>query len=220
VTAADRRVLLVEDHRLTSQTVAFLLGQQGIDSDIWLGADLVVALASDAPMPATLVLLDLDLDDGIDGAILIPGLLARGCVVIVCSAESSLRLAACLESGASGVVPKASSASRVVDAVVRGLNGDRVMPEAQRADMLAELRRHRADEQKRFGGFADLSEVEAHVMRSLANGIPPAAIAANRGVSVKTVRHQVEAILMKVGANSQLQAVTLAHRAGWLDGIS
>ena len=211
------RVLIVEDHKLTSQSLAFMLRDQGVDAETWLGADARAALATGAPLPATLVLLDLDLDDGIDGSTLIPGFLDRGCSVIVCSAEATMRLAACLEAGAIGVVPKSSSAAQMIDAVMRGLNGEPVMPAGRRADLLAELRWQRADEQRRQEPFELLTAAERDVLLALADGVSAGAIAATRDVAVRTVRSQIDSILNKLGVRSQLQAVALAAQAGWLN---
>ena len=47
-------------------------------------------------------------------------------------------------------------------------------------------------------------------------GLPAAAIAAAGYVSEATVRTQIRAVLTKLGVTSQLQAVALARRAGWL----
>ncbi len=65
--------------------------------------------------------------------------------------------------------------------------------------------------------FEQLTPREAEVLRHLAAGLPAAAIASSSHVSEATVRTQIRAVLSKLGVQSQLQAVAVARRAGWLD---
>jgi DNA-binding NarL/FixJ family response regulator len=53
------------------------------------------------------------------------------------------------------------------------------------------------------------------VLRSLIEGMPASVIALESSVSISTVRTQIRSILQKLNVNSQLQAVSLARRAGW-----
>src|SRR5437879_13256272 len=85
-----RQVLIVEDHRLTADGVAFLLVAHRIRAVVWSGRQLVNALRAGVELPATHIVLDLDLDDGIDGVDVIPDLAARGYRVVVCSAAPAL----------------------------------------------------------------------------------------------------------------------------------
>jgi two-component system, NarL family, nitrate/nitrite response regulator NarL len=53
------------------------------------------------------------------------------------------------------------------------------------------------------------------VLRMLLDGRTAGYIAAVQSVSMSTVRGHIRLILQKLGVNSQLAAVVLAHRAGW-----
>ena len=57
---------------------------------------------------------------------------------------------------------------------------------------------------------------EREVLSGLMSGLRPAEIAQRDFVSVTTVRNQVQAILTKLNVHSQLEAVALAHRLGWI----
>ena len=57
------------------------------------------------------------------------------------------------------------------------------------------------------------------MLHALASGQSAAQIAAAAYVSEATVRTQVRAVLTKLGVTSQLQAIALARRAGWLDRL-
>jgi DNA-binding NarL/FixJ family response regulator len=56
---------------------------------------------------------------------------------------------------------------------------------------------------------------EAEVLGQLMAGKQVSEIARLRFVSESTVRTQVKSILAKLGVNSQLTAVGLAHKLGW-----
>lgn len=60
-----------------------------------------------------------------------------------------------------------------------------------------------------------LTRREQEVLRSLVSGRRAAEIADTDFVSVTTVRNQIQSILTKLGAHSQLEAVAMAVRAGW-----
>lgn len=64
---------------------------------------------------------------------------------------------------------------------------------------------------------AGLTAAEQRVLALLARGLRNADIAAQLHRSVRTVDHQVAAVLAKLGAGSRAEAVEQARRAGWLD---
>lgn len=78
-----------------------------------------------------------------------------------------------------------------------------------------ELRRHREDERSVRAPFDRLSAREKQVLAALCVGRSVTQIAGDWVVSVPTVRTQVRAILTKLDAGSQLEAVAQAHRSGW-----
>ena len=71
------------------------------------------------------------------------------------------------------------------------------------------IRRSAAD-----GTLAPLTPRELEVLRLLAEGLEPPAIAARLVISPKTVRTHVERILGKLSVHSRAQAVAVAYRAG------
>ncbi|MCB2224117.1 MAG: LuxR C-terminal-related transcriptional regulator [Actinobacteria bacterium] len=60
-----------------------------------------------------------------------------------------------------------------------------------------------------------LTPREGEILSLLASGRRAAAIARLGFVSLHTVRTQIRSILRKLGVHSQLEAVAIAHRAGW-----
>jgi DNA-binding CsgD family transcriptional regulator/tetratricopeptide (TPR) repeat protein len=64
---------------------------------------------------------------------------------------------------------------------------------------------------------AGLTPREAQVLARLVDGSSNAEIAALHGVSVRTVEHQVSAVLAKLGVDSRAAAIAAAHRRGLAD---
>ena len=216
-------VLLVDDHSLFAQSVQIGLRAAGIPAQrIEPRSAAEIVAACSAAAPAT-VLLDLRLGTGvdgipIDGLDLVAPVTASGCRVVVVTGETGDGVwGTAVERGAVTVLPKDSDLDTLVQVLTAVRAGLAVLDEGRRQDLLAAARRRRADEEARLAPFRSLSPREDEVLCSLAEGMPAAAIASAAYVSEATVRTQIRAVLTKLGVTSQLQAVALARRAGWLD---
>ncbi len=211
------RVLVVEDHDLVASTLALALRRDGLEVHVAMGpsGEEVVDLArSLAPV---LVLLDLNLGEPLgSGLDLIAPLRSVGArVVMMTGVTDPVRLAACVEAGAIGIISKTSKFDELVETVRRAARGTALLSSRQRHELLAALRAHRALEQERLAPFAALSPRERAVLARLVEGDSAETIAAHSYVSLATVRSQIRSILAKLGVTSQLAAVALARQAGW-----
>jgi DNA-binding NarL/FixJ family response regulator len=210
------RVLIVEDHELLAESLRITLTAHGYDvivPDVVPAEVYAVAQAT----PPDVVLLDLDLgEQGGDGAVLVEGLAVGGArVVVVSGTPDRMRVAACLESGACGYVSKSASLDELIEAVHVAAAGKPVMPEPQRQDLLAELRRTRTERSRELAPFENLTGRERFVLAQVIDGRSAADIATSSYVSEATVRTQIRSVLGKLGVRSQLAAVAVARRAGW-----
>ncbi len=66
--------------------------------------------------------------------------------------------------------------------------------------------------------LAGLTNRESEILAALMAGRRAAAIARNDFVSLHTIRTQIRSMLRKLEVHSQVEAVALAHRAGWVPG--
>lgn len=210
-------VLIVEDHELLAQSLGVALQAEGLEVHVAdLRAQRSVLDEAREVGPAT-VLLDLDLGAHQEsGEALVPDLVGLGARVVVVSGSTDvLRLGTCLELGAAGVLSKSRPFDDVLTAVQNAASGERVMPDAERQDLLAAMRRSRADQRERLEPFERLTPREAEVLGLLMQGQAAEAIARRFVVSEATVRTQIRGVLGKLGVTSQLAAVAEAHRVGW-----
>jgi two-component system, NarL family, nitrate/nitrite response regulator NarL len=209
-------VLVVEDHELLAQSVAYALRDRGLHVVISpsLTPDPVSQLVRDRQ--PRLVLLDLDFGDHGSSVPLIGRCVEAGARVLMLTAVTDrARLATCIEAGAVGVVAKAQPLDDLVSAITEVIEQGTALTYAQRQEWLAELREHRRDEAQRLEPFERLTERERQVLGALLDGWSADRIAEEWVVSITTVRSQIRSILLKLGVKSQLQAVAEARRAGW-----
>jgi DNA-binding NarL/FixJ family response regulator len=210
-------IAIVEDHQLLAETLSAALVRQGIAAAVLplqtTGALLTALIAANPE----LVLLDLDLGDFGDGIDLVEPLHSAGIRTLVVSGlPDRLRIATALERGATGYQPKSAGLDALLTAIGRALAGGAAPDEPERHALLAELAQHRSARERTRSLLAPLTAREQATLRALADGYAVREIAAEWVVAEATVRTYVRGILTKLGVNSQLAAVALARRNGWL----
>jgi DNA-binding NarL/FixJ family response regulator len=211
------RLVIVEDHELLAATLVLALRQRGLEAETvdGLTADAIVdTVQARAPV---LVLLDLDLGPSLgSGLELIRPLIdAGGRVVMMTGMVERVRLGACIEAGAIGIVSKTAGFPELVDAIRRAVHGEELMTAGQRNALLSELEASRRADRDRLAPFAALSPREQDVLARLVTGELAETIADRSFLSVGTIRSQIKSILKKLGVSSQLAAVAAARNASW-----
>lgn len=198
--APARRVMVVDDHRVWCDALAYGLdGRHGVRC-VSLAHTLAEARTRLASTPVEGALVDLCLPDG-SGLDLVAPLLAAdpACRVVMISAHPRPDLKrAALAAGAVGLLAKEVSLNAVVAALRDGHVG------SQRWE-------------DRSVGAAALTAREHEVLALLATGLDVRAIAKRMELSVYTVRDHVRAVLAKLGAHSQLEAIVNAAQLGLVD---
>jgi DNA-binding NarL/FixJ family response regulator len=211
-------VAIVDDHELLVHTVTLALASSSIRCvpvSPQQTAQLLEALTALAP---TAVLLDLDLGPFGDATPLIAPLTDSGIRVVALTGQTDhIRLARALEGGAAGIQSKSAGFEELVATARAVVAGAAVHPETTAA-LLGELAAHRRRRAAELSPFHALTDREQATLRELADGRTVQQIARTWVVSTATVRSHVQAILRKLDAGSQLQAVAAARRSGWLDG--
>lgn len=204
-------VVIVDDHALIASALSVALRAEGVRASVMAPHEIVGRLDEPAP-PGGLVLLDLDLGDGLDGAALVPRLRRAGWrVLLVTGSADEIRVALAVAAGAVGRVAKSAPFDQLVNAVVQVAQGRTLLADDERErlrGLAGSAAGERAAVQTRF---ARLTPRERQIADLLAEGRRPAAIAAEFVVSVATVRTQVRSILGKLEVRSQLEAAALAR---------
>lgn len=214
---SEGRIVIVDDHELLSHTVALALADVGFAAVTITPTPFNELLPQVLAQAPDLVLLDLDLGAVGDGTGLIGPLTAQDIrVMVLTGVADRLQLAAALETGAVAIQCKTASFDELIAAIKRVARADLVEPDPEYSLLLKELAAHRAEETLVRAPFEQLTEREQETLRALASGLSVSDIAARWVVAEATVRSHVRAILYKLDASSQLQAVVRAVHAGWV----
>lgn len=216
--APSSRLAIVEDHELLAESLFYVLRDEGYQAAVISGRSLEEIEASVVDFGPDVVLLDLNLGPELGTALpLVRRFTADGVrVVMITGVEDRVKLSESIEAGAVGLISKAASFESLLMAIREAIESDAAMSEVERQEWLAELRRYRAEDDRRRKPFDSLTRREQEVLARLCQGHSASEIADESYVALSTVRSQVRAVLMKLGVSSQLEAVAAAHRSGWL----
>ena len=135
-------------------------------------------------------------------------------VIALSALEGPATVAAVLVAGASGYVPKTRALEDIMDVVRRASAGQFIMPEADLAPVLEQLRSGQSGPRDELA-LARLTPRETEILRALAAGNTTGEIAVALGISAMTVQSHVKSILAKLDVHSKIEAVTLAWRHGF-----
>jgi DNA-binding NarL/FixJ family response regulator len=212
----NARVLVVDDHELLAESLAFRLQRAGLEARPAATESAEAIIGSARAFRPDAVLLDLMLGEESSVGLIRPIVEASGAAVLVVTGVTDRpRLAECIEAGAVGVVGKSRGFDELLDRVLEAVRGEAPLRVGERVALLQELALRRAEEKRRREPFEALTRREQEILAALMDGKRPKEIAAEAYVGVGTVRSQIKTIHQKLGVSSQLAAVALARMAGW-----
>lgn len=204
-------VLLVDDHAVVRAGLKALLAGAPDVTVVGEAANGVEAVDAAARLTPEVVVMDLDMAGG-DGATATRALIAapRPPKVLILSMHAEEdRLIPLLEAGASGYLAKDAAERELVDAIRAVAAGDTyVRPHVAR--LLARSVRQRATRDPAREQYDALSEREQTVVRLMAEGYGGTEIAAQLGISPKTVDTYKQRIDEKLGLKHRTDYVRFA----------
>lgn len=210
------RILIVDDHPLfLDGLVATLSADEELD---------VVATAGDASSAVRkagehlpdLALLDVAMPGGgIEAARLIGPASPTTRVVMLTSSEDEDDLVAAMNAGAKGYVLK-GVAGRELRTILKSVHrGEVYVAPGLAYAMIKGLTKPRVEDP-----FDELTTREREVLELVAAGLSNAEIGGRLGLSEKTVKHYMTAVLGKLQVGSRVEAALLAYKAGIRPGES
>ncbi len=204
------RILIVDDHPLTRDALASLLGAHGFEI-AGLASDGAEAIEEAGRLQPDLVLLDLSMP-GMDGLTALPHLreAAPECEVVVLTASGTEQnLLAAIRGGAAGYLLKTEPPERIAAFLEGVVNGEAALSGPIARRLLDEVR---GGNGRAAGGVPDsiaavLSAREVEVLLLLDDHLGTDEIAKRLFISEHTVRSHVKSLLRKLGVSSRREAL-------------
>ncbi|CAN5561878.1 response regulator transcription factor [soil metagenome] len=203
-------VLIVDDHPVVAHGIERMLDRTGDFTVVAACYSGIEALDVARTMNPDIAVVDVRLGDA-DGVDVCRRLLATVAgirVVMLTAFDDAARLRQCLASGASGVLLKGTIDLDIAQALREVVSGRIVVDRGVARDLEA------AESLLAESGPTPLRPREAEVLRLIGVGMTSKAIAKELDLTVNTVRSYTQALMLKLGAHTRVQAVVTAQKLG------
>ncbi|MCX7305597.1 MAG: response regulator transcription factor [Hyphomicrobiales bacterium] len=206
------KILIVDDHPVLRAGLAALLGQARAGSTIIEAGNAAEAFKQvDLYPDLDIVILDLVLPDM--GGLSVLAEFGRRCpglpVIVLSSSEDPQGARRALSQGALGYVPKSASQNTLSAAIELVMSGEIYVPPMLLNEVAGVHRNASSESMPPL-----LTERQIQVLRHLDLGQPNKTIAFKLGLSEKTVKAHITAILKALHARNRTHAVSLGRLAG------
>ena len=220
--APPTRVLIIDDHRAIGEALGRAVDVEPDLQCIGVATSIEEAAAvvgGGAAVDAVVVDLDRPARDVVERVRALKAVAPGPSVLVVLPDVTPDALATCARAGADAVLRRGGSLRDILDAVRAPVRGAIVvdattlagLPVAERGPRGSSLAPEADD-----GVPSTLTDRELDVLRLLGQGRDTRTIAEMLEISVHTTRGYVKSILAKLGAHTQLEAVVVAQRRGYL----
>jgi DNA-binding NarL/FixJ family response regulator len=210
------RLLIVDDHDLFRTGLSSLVSAEPDVSVVAQasGGRMAVRLAKE--LRPDVILMDLRMPDldGVEAARQITADDPAARIVILTVSSDEAAVTAAVRAGASGYLVKDSPIEDVLGALRAAARGDAWLSPLAADALLERVRAEREPPQRDASALDSLTQREVDVLRRLAQGHENTEIAAELGISNRTAKNHVSAILGKLGVSNRVQAAVFAVQHG------
>jgi NarL family two-component system response regulator YdfI len=205
------RVLIADDHLVVREGLRAILGTRADLDLVGEATDGGEAVQLTEERSPDVVLMDLRMP-GVDGIEAIRQIKARDPeveIVILTTYDEDDYIVEGLRAGARGYLLKDVGRDVLFEAIRAAARGESLLPSAVTEKLVTHLTQPEP-------GPVELSEREQEVLTLVAQGATNKGIAAELGITERTVKAHVTNIFNKLGVNSRAEAVAVALRSGLL----
>jgi DNA-binding NarL/FixJ family response regulator len=209
------RLLIVDDHPLTRDALASLLGQHGF-TVVGEASDGGEAIELARTLQPDIILLDLTMP-GLDGVSALPPLreaAPRSEIVVLTASETQENLLGAIRAGAAGYLLKTEPPERIVEFLGAVAKGEAALSGAAARSLLEQVREGAHREPLVPDSIAQLlSARELEVLLLLDDHLGTEDIAKRLFISEHTVRSHVKSLLRKLEVSSRREALEVLATA-------
>lgn len=200
------RIVVADDHVLAREGMRFLFASQGRMTVVAEAVDGVETLDAVERLHPDVLILDVRMPkvNGIEVTRRLKEASSPTRILVVSAYQLDEYVLALMEAGADGYMMKTASPDQLVDAVERVHDGEFVLHPAVAQQMAALWARRRVTEEE-VG--EKLTARELQVVQLAARGMRNKAIAAELGISVRSVEARFGSVFAKLGVSSRVQAI-------------
>jgi DNA-binding NarL/FixJ family response regulator len=212
------RVLLVDDQEIVRSGVQTMIETDPGIEVVGDAADGAAAVSAARTLSPDVVLMDLSMPGGVDGATATRRLLESPNppqVLILTTFDADDKVISALDAGAVGFLLKGAGRDQLIAAIRSAYHGDSVLAPAVMRQMTATFTRStsRRESEARLA-VGKLNEKEQATLRLIALGKTNNEIATELWVSVSTAKSYVSRVLSRLDFQNRTQAAQLAYDAG------
>jgi DNA-binding NarL/FixJ family response regulator len=210
------RVLIVDDHDLFRAGLSSLLASEEDFQVVAQASGGAMAIRLAAELRPDVILMDLRMPD-LSGEEATRAIVEHDPsirIVVLTVASDDAAVAAAVRAGARGYLVKDSPIDDVVGAVRAAARGQAWLSPRAAGALLDRVRAEPAEPTRDPNALAALTARELGVLRLLAQGLENAEIAAELGISNRTAKNHVSAILAKLELQNRVQAAVFAVQHG------
>ena len=210
------RLLIAEDERLTRDSLARLLALEEDIEVVGTAADGEEAIGLTRQRVPHVLLTDIGMPrrSGIEVTQTLKAEFPDLGIVVLTIYHDDANVFAAIKAGATGYVLKDAPLEETLAAVRAVARGEALLHPSIAARVLSEFNTLRAQKRLPDPRFAELTDRELEVLKTLATGKRNRAIAEELFIAEKTVKNHVSSILWKLQVNSRAEAASLATREG------
>jgi DNA-binding NarL/FixJ family response regulator len=205
--AGSVQVLLVDDHPVVRAGLRALLSATGRVAVVGEASSGAQAIALARTLIPDVVLMDLQMGEGMDGVSATRALQELDHpprVLILTTYDTDADILRAVEAGAAGYLLKDAPTDQLVDAVYAAARGETVLAPLVAQRLLTRLR----------SPAPELSAREIEVLTLVAKGLPNKMIARQLFISEATVKSHLVHLFGKLGVDNRTAAVAAARQAG------
>jgi len=206
-TTAPIRIMIVDDHPIVRTGLRAALENDAtvaVIAEASTGVDAVTAARAARP---DVVLMDLHLGAGIDGAEATRQLVALDTpprVLVLTAYENEADILAAIQAGATGYLLKDAAAADLIDAIHTAATGETVLAPTVATRLVSRVRKPQQA----------LTPRESEILQHVAEGAGNQAIARDLFITEATVKSHLVQIFSKLGVDSRTAAAAEARRRG------